>query len=321
MQRTAGISDQQGSDFLFFHEAERLHGQFVGGDGSGVRVHGVAGGFAQCVGAVTLQQPAQVAVADDAEQASALFYGGHAEFFAGHFVNHVFHRRGGLDAGDGVAGVHQLIDARETLAELAAGVQGGEIFGAESFFERDGDGECIAERKHGCSGGGGREAEPTCFCGNAAIERDVAGASEGGLGVAAKADERVADALDVGEQAKNFFSLAAGRERDDDVAPGQHAKIAVDGFGGMQKERGAAGGAEGGGDFLGDDAAFAHSGNDDAAAAFSALQNAGDGAVEIGGHGAFEPVGEGEQSLGLNAHEPRWSVMRQTGRCYQRWRG
>ena len=130
--------------------------------------------------------------------------------------------------------------------------------------------------------------------------------------IAAEADERVADALDVGEQAQNFFGFAAGGERDDHVSAGQHAKVAVYGLCRMQKERRAAGGTERSGDLLRDDAALAHSGDDDAAASLSALEDAVDGAVEGRGHGAFEALGEGQQGLSLNAHQPRWSVCRQT---------
>ena len=153
---------------------------------------------------------------------------------------------------------------------------------------------------------------PQASSGTLHIEADIAGLRERGLHVAAEADERVADALDGGQQAEDLFGLAAGGERDDDVAAGEHAEIAVNGFGGMQEQRGAARGAERGGDLLRDDAALAHPGDDDAAASLAALEDAIDGAVEVRGHRAFEAVGKGQQGASLDANQLRWRVFRQT---------
>ncbi len=73
------------------------------------------------------------------------------------------------------------------------------------------------------------------------------------------------------------------------TSPGmQHAQVAVDGFGGMQKKGRRAGGAECGGDLLGDDAALAHAGDHDAAIFLAAAEDQLDGAGEGFGHGAFK---------------------------------
>jgi hypothetical protein len=61
----------------------------------------------------------------------------------------------------------------------------------------------------------------------------------------------------------------------------------------VEEERGAARGAERGGDLLRDDAALAHSSDDDAATGLSALKNAINGVVKRGRHRAFEALGEG----------------------------
>lgn len=76
----------------------------------------------------------------------------------------------------------------------------------------------------------------------------------------------------------------------------------MDGFRRVHKQGRAAGGAERGGNFLRDDAAFAHAGDDDAVAGFTTLEDAGDGAVKVSRHGAFETLGEREQGLGLDAN-------------------
>ena len=55
--------------------------------------------------------------------------------------------------------------------------------------------------------------------------------------IAAEADERVALALEGGEQAQNLFGLAAGRERNHHVAGHEHAHVAVHCLGRVQKQR------------------------------------------------------------------------------------
>ncbi len=197
---------------------------------------------------------------------------------------------------------------RQALAQLAAGVERGKVLGAEAFAERDGDGQSVAEGEHGGGGGGRREAEAAGFGGNRAVEGDGAGCGEGRLHVADEGDEGVAHALQSGQEAQDLLGFAAGGEGDDHVAFGDHAEVAMDGFGRMKEERRAAGGTEGGGDLLGDDAAFTHAGDDDAAARLSALDDAVDGALEVGGHGPVEALGEGQQRFGFDPNELGRSV-------------
>ena len=85
------------------------------------------------------------------------------------------------------------------------------------------------------------------------------------LQIAAEADQRIALALERGQQAQNLLGFAAGRERNHHVAGHQHAHVAVHRLGRMQKQRRRAGGAERGGDLLRDDAALAHAGDHHAA--------------------------------------------------------
>ncbi len=119
------------------------------------------------------------------------------------------------------------------------------------------------------------------------------------------ADERVAFALEGGQQAQNLLGFSRCRERDDHVAGHQHAQVAVHGLGGMQKQRRRAGGAERGGDLLRDDAAFAHAGDHDAAVRLAAMKNHVDGAGEGLGHGSIEARGESLKRGGLGAHQLR----------------
>jgi hypothetical protein len=128
---------------------------------------------------------------------------------------------------------------------------------------------------------------------------------QGRVQIADEADQGVALALEEGEQAENLLGLAAGGERNDHIAGHEHAQVAVDGFGGVQKEGGRACGAERGGDLLGNDAALAHAGDHDAAVILAAVKDQLDGAAEGFGHGAFKALGEGFESGCFGADQCR----------------
>ncbi len=287
-----GVYDDEGGDLALFENGEGRGGELFRSDGAGKGVHGFAGGAAEGCAAFAFEQAAQVAVADDAAEQALLLYGGDAELLRGHFVDYVGHGSGGADDRDLVAGVHEVANAGQALAELAAGMEFGEVLDAEALAQADGDGEGVAEGEHGGGRGGGSEIEAAGFTRDAAIEGYVAGLGEGRVQIAGEADQGVALALEHGEQAEDFFGFAAGGERDDDVAGHEHAQVAMDGFGGVQKQGRRAGGAERGGDLLGNDAAFAHSGDDNAAVALAAAKDKLDCAAEWLGHLAFKTEGE-----------------------------
>ena len=143
------------------------------------------------------------------QKPAVLLHRSDAELFRRHFEDDIGHGRGRRDGGDVLAGVHQLAHFGELLAELAAGMQFGEIFGAEALAQTDGDGQRIAEREHGGGGGGGREIQTAGFALDRAIEGHVARLRQSRLQIAREADERVAFALDGGEQAQNFLGFSA----------------------------------------------------------------------------------------------------------------
>ena len=88
---------------------------------------------------------------------------------------------------------------------------------------------------------------------------------------------------------------------------GEHAEIAVEGVGGVEVVGGGSGGAEGGGDFTGDDAALADAGHDDAIARGGGLKEEFDCALEGSEHGAVEAAREFFKSRGLDADEFGWT--------------
>lgn len=114
--------------------------------------------------------------------------------------------------GEGVAGLHDLTDGGEAAAEVAAGVEAGEVAGLEveaaAYVEREG----IAEGEHGRGGCRGGELVGAGFAGDGDVEGVRAGGSEGGCVAAAEADEGDAEAGKDGEQAEELFGFAGVRE-------------------------------------------------------------------------------------------------------------
>src|ERR1700733_6403 len=66
-----GRGDDEGGDFLFFHEGEGRGGESTAGDGDRARVHDVAGGVFQGVRAVALEEATEIAVGDHAHEFAA----------------------------------------------------------------------------------------------------------------------------------------------------------------------------------------------------------------------------------------------------------
>src|SRR4029077_1270573 len=83
-----------------------------------------------------------------------------------------------------------------------------------------------------------------------------------------------------------------------DVAAHDHAEVAVHGVDGVHEKRGRSDGAERGGDLARDEAALPQAGN--AHAATTAVYQL-EGAIEGGGHGSGDTVGQGTQGLGFDA--------------------
>ena len=97
-----------------------------------------------------------------------------------------------------------------------------------------------------------------------------------------------------GQETENLLGLAALGEGEDDVACADAAQVAVDGFGRVQGEGARAGGGEGGGQLLADQAGLAHAGDDDAA---PALEDEAGG----GGDGEVELFADAVEGVGLDA--------------------
>ncbi len=199
--------------------------------------------------------------------------------------------------------MHQLAHLGQLLAQLAAGMQLRKIFSAEALAQAHRNGQRIAKREHRRGRGSRREIQPAGLALHATIESHVARLGQSRLQIAAETDQRVAFALERGQQSQNFLCLSRCRKRNHHVARHQHAHIAVHGLGRMQKQRRRAGGAERGGDLLRDDAALAHAGDHHAAMRLATAENHLHCARERPGHRPVEARGQRLKRGRLGAHQ------------------
>ena len=105
------------------------------------------------------------------------------------------------------------------------------------------------------------------------------------------------------EQAEEFFRFAAVREEQRDVVRVDHAEVAVDGAGRVERVGAGAGGVERADELLADVRGLADAGDRDAAAA--AEEHVGDALESV-----VEPPGDGLERRGLVARVRRASASR-----------
>ena len=183
------------------------------------------------------------------------------------------------------------------LAELAAGVQMGEVVLPETAPDQQRHRERIAERQRGRRARGRREIHRTRLFGHVTVQRDVGGPAERRLGLAGQGNEPRADPLDGFEQRGPASSrFAAGRQRDDHIVGLDDAQIPVHRFGRMQEVGRACRCSTTSRRSSGDDAGLAHAGHDHAATA---------GVEHL--DGAFEPlvqlIHQAENRLGFGLED------------------
>ena len=191
-----------------------------------------------------------------------------AEALAGHLVQHLGHHRAGIDARHGVAAAHQVDDVHQELpAQAAAGMRAREVLLAKAARIEQRDRERVAERHLRRRARGRREVERARLLVDRARDDDLGVAAEAALDVAGHRDQRHAEALDRRHDGGDLVALARVGDREDDVAGGHHAEIAVARFAGMDEERRRPRRGQRRRHLAADVAALAHSHHDDAPAA------------------------------------------------------
>src|SRR5271157_5402824 len=124
--------------------------------------------------------------------------------------------------------------------------------------------------------------------------------------IAGQSDERHSQPLHGGQQLQDFAGLSTGRKGENDITANHHAEVAVQRFGGMEKQGGTACRSERRSDFAGDESTFAHARDDDSPRA--AVEQF-DGAFEVGQHRSGKTVCQCAQGVGLDAHHAFADVL------------
>ena len=162
--------------FLLFHNAQRGRGEFVGIDCPRIPRHTFFRSQSRTLASrrapVFFQLPAQVAIADHAEQLQRR----QARWSCPASCDSSRRSRQPSsclrDARHRLPGVHKLMHPRQLLSQLPAGMQVSEIRFFESLF-RQRDSECITQRQHCSSGSSRRQAHRASFFRDRAIQRDI----------------------------------------------------------------------------------------------------------------------------------------------------
>ncbi len=249
------------------------------GDGARVEGHALAGGVAEDGAVVGLQEAAEVAVRDAAgEPPLGVDHGGDPQPLPGHLVDRLAHRRVEEHLRQRVPRVHELIDFQELLAELAGGVELGEVLAGEPPRLDERHGEGVPHGEGGGGGGRGREPQRAGLAVDRHRQVEVGVAGERGRGVGGHRHQGDAQALERLDQPHQLLGGAGVGGGEHHVARHEHPEVAVHGLGGMEEEGRGAGRGEGGGHLLHHQAALAHPRADHPAGA--AAQQL-DGPVEV----------------------------------------
>ena len=158
--------------------------------------------------------------------------------------------------------------------------------------------------------GGGRQVVGAGLAGHGGVQHPVGMAGQRGFGPAGEGHQRHAHALDQGQQDGELVALAAVADGQHHVLRGDHAQIAMAGFGRVHELRRGAGGGQRGGQLAADVTALAHAHDHHAPpAGQQALQGAGESRVDAGGQGLHRlglddqgVAGQGEGAPGVESH-------------------
>ena len=245
------------------HQADSLGDGCLRADGAGLARHYF---FHAPVQQIRRHMPAQIAIGDDALQRACLARHTHAAQALGcHLDDRLAHGRPRGHQWHMIAGMHQLVDAAQLLAEMAAGVKGVKIIGGKAAPFQQGDSERIAQRQHHAGGGGGGEPQRAGFLGPRQGQHHVARLGQRAVGAAGDGNQRDAHALGIGDDVAKLRRAAGIGEGNQPILRRDHAEIAMACLGGMNEQGGGSGRGERGGDLAGDMAALAHAGDNDPA--------------------------------------------------------
>ncbi|ENN87391.1 hypothetical protein RHSP_27296 [Rhizobium freirei PRF 81] len=208
-----------------------------------------------------------IAIGDDAAQAAVII--DHTDTAETHFrQRHRRFRHAGAKANQGhaVTLMHDVGDMRKAGAELAAGMEGTEIFGREAACLEQSHGQRIADgqlQQRRCRRG---QSVGTGFLLLGQQQYHVRLAGERRGLACGDGDHRDREAAGITDDAAQLRAFATPGYGDDDVVLRDHAEIAVIGLDRMDEESRRARGGQTCGKLVADMAALADTGDNDAAA-------------------------------------------------------
>ncbi len=183
-----------------------------------------------------------------------------AEAFCGHRQQHLLHRRGLIHQRQLAARMHQIADANELRAKLAARVIHAEIVFAEALALHQRDGDRIAERQHHRRARRRRANGPGLrhFWQH---DGDVRRIHQHGFRAAHEGHQRNREPARIGDDVAQLVRFAGIAQAQHEVIRRNHPEIAVARFRRVHEKRGRARARQRRRDFLADMAGFAHAGN------------------------------------------------------------
>jgi len=179
-----------------------------------------------------------------------------------------------------------------------------EILGAETTRFEQGDGQRVAHRELRGGRCGRRQIQRAGFLGHTRVQMHIGMGGQRRFRVPGHRDQLGALALERRHNRQQLFRRARIRQADEDIVGGDHAEVAMAGFGRMHEEGRGAGRGQGGGDLAGDMSGLTHARDHHAAAAG---ENQCDGIAEVlrlavarqaFGHGAQAFAFDGEHIEG-----------------------
>jgi len=242
-----GINRDEIIDSVGLKDMQHLGGEFVGGNGDGIRSHEFGDGPRADIGCA-LKMSGKVPMCKDACQASIGF---HDDCGASAALSHEPDRMeyGSFPRyrGELVRGAHDLAHPEEEgAAKMTAGMESREVVLVEAARFQENHRQRIPEGKHGGGAGGRRQIERTRFLRDAHIEYQMRCSSERRLCISRDGYDLDVESGKGGEQVVQLLGLTAIAQGQDRVAVGDNAEIAMERVEGIQHHGRAAGAREGG---------------------------------------------------------------------------
>ena len=231
--------------------------------------------------------PAQIAVGDDPDEATALFDDADAaEALLGHRDQRIGHRLAALDQRQPFALMHDVGNILEVRAERPAGMENLEVVRGESAGFEQRDRETVAERELHRRRRRRREPVRAGLLRARQKQHNIGLFAERRLRLRRDRDQRHGKAARIRDDRLELDGLARPRQRQDQVRARDHPEIAVRRFARMHEKCGRPGRRERGRDLLPDVAALADAGDDDASldrneTAHRLLERSGEIAVQF----------------------------------------